>query len=57
MNMGAKRNVSKKNKLNIWKILFKIAVKLGVEKIIINYWKKNHKNLDDFHVEVAFKVS
>lgn len=32
MNMGAKKNVSKKNKLNIWKILFKIAVKLGVEK-------------------------
>lgn len=47
--MRTKRNVSKKNKLNIWKILFKIAVKLDVEKIIINSWEKNHKNLDDFY--------
>lgn len=47
MNMRAKRNVSKKNKLNIWKILFKIVVKLDVEKIIINSWEKNHLDFYD----------
>ena len=23
---------------------------------MINYWKKNHQNLDDFHLQVASKV-
>lgn len=40
--MGAKRNVSKKSHLNTLEFLFKIAVKLGVKKTMIRYWKRNH---------------